>query len=728
MAAAAPLVSVASEKGVEPLKVTADRMAADRTTGNLVASGNVVAVSRPFRMFSDRVSRIGNVYSFANDTMVTTCTNDVGCLHWCAKGSLDYDDGREITARDMTVKMFGVPVFWWPYWWQPLNTDYGWRVMPGYRSRWGAYLLTKYVYDITDDFASAEWGLRGATRFDLRSKNGVALGQSVRWKLGDYGKGKFKVYYLWDEDADRYDRNWHNQKKYNYANWGSEIPDERYALEFSHKWEMTERDIFRVRATYFTDSSFAYDFLRDGMMWLANPYADSARTELAWEHIEDTVGFGVSASGSLCDFNPSVARLPEAYFDVAPQPLFRLPVNYESSTRAGWLNRDYAKYGDAGTAVNYRYFPGVWADYQAFRADTYHRLTLPFKVADVVSVVPRAGVRGTFWSDSGTENVDGFGRNARRDDNVFRSIVEGGVTFAARGVAPIGEDWQHVLEPYADVLVQDARYSSLENGARALYFDSIDGSADWLDQFAGRSRNLPYSWSGVTPGVRNVFRKTGEDGTVRTVFDFDVYAAVQFNDTSWTAGNRYHRLSADQEEPNYGRDGDITVNPGVRTRFFPTDGCAFMARAEWDSQNDTVAYADMEFTKRFSKSFMASVSYAARDHRYWDFSSTPFDPQIMDREDFNWAKYSYAGIEFEHEICDAVAWGPFVRWDMRKNELDEIGAWVDLRTDCLAFRFSLSYENDYTRIDGSEYDHDWSFSVGVYLRAFGDNAGSMFGD
>ena len=418
-AAALPLAASAVSvdvSGVTSLYVSADKMAADRTTENFVASGNVVAVQWPFRMFSDRVSRIGNVYGFSENTMVTTCTNDLDCLHWCAKGALDYDADREITARNMTVKMFGVPVFWWPYWWQPLNTDYGWRVMPGYRSRWGAYLLTKYVYDITDDFASAEWGLRGATRFDLRSKNGVALGQSLRWKAGDYGEGKFKVYFLWDEDADRYDRNWRNTEKFNYSNWRSRVPDERYALEFFHRWEMTERDNLRVRATYFTDSSFSRDFLRDGMMRLANPYADSARTELAWEHIEDTVGFGVSASGSLCDFNPSVARLPEAYFDVAPQPLFRLPVNYESSTRAGWLNRDYAKYGDAGTAVNYRYFPGVWADYQAFRADTYHRLTLPFKVADVVSVVPRAGVRGTFWSDSGTENVGGFGRNVFKDD------------------------------------------------------------------------------------------------------------------------------------------------------------------------------------------------------------------------------------------------------------------------------------------------------------------------
>ncbi len=716
------------EPGVTCLKVSADKMAADRTTGNLVASGNVVAVQRPFRMFSDRLSRIGNVYSFPEGTMVTTCTNDLDCLHWCAKGALDYDDGREITARNMTVKMFGVPVFWWPYWWQPLNTDYGWRVMPGYRSRWGAYLLTKYVYDITDHYADSDWGLRGATRFDLRTKNGAALGQSIRWKLGDFGTGKFKAYYLWDQDADRYDRKWRSRKKYNYSNWNSEVPDERYALEFRHNWEMTERDTLRVRAAYVSDSRFSYDFLRDGMLSLSNPYSDFLHNELAWEHIENTVGFGLSVAGPLCDFNMGVARLPEVYFNVAPQPVFSLPVNYESSTRAGWLNRNYAKYGDSKTAAPYRYYPGRWADYQAFRADTYHRLTLPFKVADVVSVVPRAGLRGTFWSDSGSENLTGYGRTVMRGDDHYRSVVEGGVTFSARGTAMLGDGWRHVLEPYADVLVQSARYHSLHKSNRSLYFDSVDGSADWLDQFAGRSRNLPYSWRGVTPGVRNAFKMTGEDGVARTVFDFDVYAAVQFNDTSWTKGGRYHRLSASPEDPNYGRGGDILVNPGFRARCYPAEDLAFLARVEWDGQNDTVAYADFEVSKRFSEKFKASVSYSARDHRYWDFSSSPFDPAVMRSEDFNWAKYSYAGIEFEHEICDAVAWGPFLRWDMQENELDEVGTWLDLRTDCLAFRFCLSYENDCMRIDGSEHEHDWSFSVGVYLRALGANAGSMFGD
>ncbi len=709
------------------LKVSADKMAADNVTGALVASGNVVAVSAPFRMFSDCVSKVGNVYSFNSPTTVTTCTNDTGCLHWSLSGSLVYEHGKEAVAKDMLLRFFGIPVAWVPYWWQPFDTDYGWRVMPGYRSRWGAFLMTKYVYDIAGDYRSGE-GVRGATRFDLRTKNGVAAGQSLNWKLGDFGEGKFKVYYAHDEDADRYSRWWNNSTHHNYGNWESEIPDNRYMVELAHKVEATERDSIWVNANIHSDTRFAYDFMRSGTMRLSNPYRGVQSSELAWEHLGDTFGAGVSVSGPLSDFYPGISRLPEFYINAMPQPVLFLPVNYESSSRLGWLNRNYAVYGDEKTDQYYRYFPGVWADYQAFRADTYHRLTAPFKIADIVSVVPRAGVRGTYWSASGLESIDGRSRAGLEDDDVVRSIVEGGITFAARGTAPIFETWQHVLEPYFDVLAQKADYSGLDGRRRALYFDSFDGSADWLDQFAGRSRNLPYSWYGFTPGIRNAFRTVGDDGRLRTVADFDVYAAVQCNDTSWTAGDRYHQLSLSQDDPNYGRDGEVLVSPGFRARVSPDETTMLRARVEWDGQNDTVAFADVEISKRFSKSFAATVLYASRDHRYWDFSSSPFKEEIMRNESFNWAKYSYVGVELEHELCDAIAWGPFLRWDAYENELDEAGAWLDIRTDCLAFRFSLSYENDYVRVDGSEYDHDWNFCFGVYLRALGADAGSMFGD
>ena len=709
------------------LKVSADRMAVDNITGNAVATGGVTAALGPFKLKSESVSRTGGEFIFAEPTTVTTCTNDESHLCWSLTGSVTYRAHEEIVAKGMTLRMFGLPVAWVPYWWQPLETDYGWRVMPGYTSRWGAFLLSKYVYHLAGSMEEGEWGLAGSTRADLRTKNGAAVGQSVRWSLGDFGKGKFKVYYAWDEDADRYDKHWNSSRKWHYSNWGSPVPDQRYGMMFEHKWNPTERDFVRARASYYSDSHFRNDFLRDGSFGLDNRFPGAERNELAWEHFETSLAFGASVAGPLNDFYGGVQRLPEVWFDVAPLRVWRLPVNYESQTRLGWLDRNYAKHGKKGTSIPYRYDPGEWASYQAFRADTYHRLSLPFKIADVLSVVPRVGARGTYWSDSGRENLSGYGRTRMLDRDVTRAIAEGGVTFSARATAPYGEMWQHVFEPYLDVLAQEAWYSGLKRGARrALYFDSVDGSADWLDQFAGRSRNLPYSWYGMTPGIRNAFRKTDEKGNTRTVFDIDFYAALQFNDTSWTAGDGRHRLSRSQEDPNYGIDGKVMAAPGVRARWYPTESSSLMARAEWDGENDTIAYADVAWSQKLSEKLSWTLSYSARDQRWWDFSSTPYDKSVERNDDFNWTKFSYAGVSLEQELCDAVAWGPFLRWDLRENELDEAGAWLDLRTDCLGFRFSMSYENDYMRIDGSEHGEDWRFGFGVYLRALGPGSGLMF--
>ena len=713
------------------LQVSADRMAADRATGSLVATGSVKAALGPVRMYSSKVERDGDDWIFADDTRVTTCTNSHDALHWACRGGVRYhgaEGEREFFLRNAWLEMWNMPVAWLPMWWQPLDTDYGWRVMPGYRSRWGGYLLTKYVYTLAGKIREGQWGLGGNTRFDVRTKNGVALGQGVRWSLGDFGKGSFKAYYAWDEDADRYDRRWSSKSKRHYGNWGSTVPDERYGLAIRHRWESGERDVVRARAAYYSDSYFKGDFLRDLRFGPGNVYPSADRNELAWEHLENAFGAGVSVSGPVNEFYGGTARLPEAFIDVMPQSVFGLPFNYESSARLGWLDRQYAKIGRKSTPVPYRYDPGRWADYQAARFDTYHRLTLPFKLFDVLSVVPRAGVRGTWWSDTGRTNIDGYGKAGALDDDAWRTIVEGGATISARLTAPLTDVMTYILEPYSDVTVQEARYHGMRRGARTFLFDAIDGSSDWLDQFAGRGREVPYSWRGVTPGLRNVLRRAGADGVQRTVLDFDIYAAVQLNDTSWTDGGRWHRLSRKQTHPNYGRDGEATVNPGARAAWHLSDDSSLRARAEWDGENDTLAYASAAFSQRISRNLSGTLSFAGRDQRWWDFSSTPYDAAVERNEDFNRVRFAYAGAGLEYELCDAVAVGPYLRWDVRENELDEAGAWLDLRTDCLGFRLSVSYENDYRRIDGSEHGDDWRVGFSVYLRAFGPGAAASFGE
>ncbi|MBR1921168.1 MAG: hypothetical protein IJ829_04080, partial [Kiritimatiellae bacterium] len=236
----------------------------------------------------------------------------------------------------------------------------------------------------------------------------------------------------------------------------------------------------------------------------------------------------------------------------------------------------------------------------------------------------------------------------------------------------------------------------------------------------------PYSWYGVTPGLRNALRKTGEDGQSRTVLDADVYCAVQLNDTHYTEGNRRHRLARSVEDPNYGADDPVAV-PGVRLRWMPAKDVALSGRVEYNTEDDELAYANLTWSHRLADDFSYHVSYFGRDHRRWDYSSTVYDRETMRNDDFNWAHYQFVEAGFEHELCDAVAWCPYVRWDCREGEFDEVGAWIDLRTDCLGFRFSVSYENDYKRIDGSEHDKDWNFGFFVYLRALGPSTGSPFG-
>ena len=728
-AAVAALAFAADLRAAPPgeLKISADRVAADNVTGALAASGHVQAVSAPLILHSAYISRDPDgTITLSDPTQVTTCTNEWDDLHWQVSGEVEFRDRHYVLLRNAWVRMWGVPVMWLPYWYYPMDTDYGWRVMPGYTSRWGAFLATKYVYGICGSTADGHWGLSGDTRLDLRAKNGVALGQMVKWSLGDFGKGKFKVYYAWDRDADRYDRHWNDAKEWNYSHWGNEVPNERYGLSFEHRADLTERDTFWAKAAYYSDSHFHRDFLRDTTMTKGNAFATHMANELAWEHYESSYALGASVSGPLNDFYPGVSRLPEFYFDVNPVPVPLLPLNYESQTRAGYLDRDYAKYGGRDTPVPYRYTPGPWADYNVFRLDTYHRVTAPMKFADFLSVVPRLGYRGTFWSDSGS--VAAPDRRARASgDEVWRSVFEGGVTFAARGRADFDNGMSHVVEPYLDVLAQEAKLYGLGRGGRIYEFDSIDSSRDWLDQFAGRSRNLPYSWYGLTPGLRNVLLETVEGGATRTLFDFDVYCAVQFNDTSYTSGTRYSRQRRHLEDPNYGEDAPIAV-PGARVRWMPTSDVTLSARAEYDTEGDRLAYASLWWKHRLTERFSYYASFWARDHRRWDYSSSPYDAATMNRDDFNWVNYRFVEVGFEHELCDAVAWSPYIRWDCREGELDEVGTWIDFRTDCLGFRFKTSYENDFTRIDGSRCDHDWNFSFYVYLRALGPSSGNPFSD
>jgi len=432
----------------------------------------------------------------------------------------------------------------------------------------------------------------------------------------------------------------------------------------------------------------------------------------------------VETSGRLNEFYAMTGRLPELYFDVNPLPVFSSPINYESQSRFGYLTRDYAEYG-SGVRSALGTNPGLWAQYKSFRLDTYHRLTAPFKTFDdVLSVVPRLGYHGTYWSESGKNDIEGLSV-AQDAGAAFRSIGEAGATFSSRGVAELDGGWLHMIEPYFDALGQQAWYNGCGDDNRPYVFDSIDASRGWEDQFAGRSRNLPYSYYGLTPGLRNVWSSIDETGRVRPIVDLDAYLAAQFNTASHTLGNDSHKL-AKVGSPNYGASNGAYV-PGARLKWMPVDGTTLGTRAEYDIENNRFAYASLLWKQTVTKDFNYSFQYNLRDHRFWDFSSPPqyrVQNRVIDEQGY--CKMQIIDCRFEHKLFEWLAWSPHLRWDASANELDAVGCWIDYLTDCLGFRVILEYDNEISTIDGYWRDEEWSIGFYIYLRAFGADSGNLF--
>jgi len=712
----------------QAMTFSADRIAADDATRSLVATGHIEAVCEPIRVHGEYLTRDADgTMIFHDPACSTTCTNAPGHTHWNVSGEVEYRESDYVILRNAWLRFYEFPIFWLPYMYYSLkNNDCGFSWMPGYTGRWGAYLLTRYSYHLLGDpdHGDTTYWLAGATRFDMRYRQGLALGEDLDWNLGDWGRGNLSIYYAWDRDAEDYYgyESAAYSDSYHSYNWESPVKSSRYMFNFAHRVDLTERDTLRLRASVLSDSSFREDFDRECLFNWQQPWRAYDNSGIFWEHLENSFSFGGELSGRLNDFYGMTDRLPEFYFDVNPMQVFSLPINYESENHIGYLRRNPAEYGISDPTSVYAYNPGTWAYFDAFRFDTYHRLTAPFKTFDdVLSIVPRVGFRGTAWSDSGSDNLTGWGYADERG-GLFRSILEGGATFAGRGVGWVNDKWRHMIEPYLDVLTQKAWMSG---DSRPYVFDGLDESFGWEDQFAGRGRNLPYTYYGVTPGLRNAWDRMDDRGTLRTVFDLDVYTALQFGETRYEGEWDSHCLTK-PGYAHYGKHG-CEVVPGIRARWMPSDDLLMLARAEYDSDDNRVAAADVGMRQIVSKNFSYDVKYTLRDYRCWDFSSSPYDPSQMTSDDFNYAKFHFIHIGFENQPLDWFAWGPYVRWDIRQAELDRIGSWFDYLTDCLGFRFILEYQNSYMRLDGYERDDDWSVGFYIYLRAFGPGSGGALG-
>jgi lipopolysaccharide assembly outer membrane protein LptD (OstA) len=589
--------------------------------------------------------------------VVTTCTNHhEGCHYTMSCRTLRVKPGNRMIGRHTVMRLGRIPVFYTPIWYRSLSDRaVGLSAEAGVRQRMGYFLLTSTKYWISSS-------IRGVTQIDYRSKRGPALGQEIGWRLPEEsGNGRIYGYFANDDGVAGDDT---------YGD-SDLVESQRYRLRFQHYQTFTTRDYVLADVNYLSDPFIMEDFFDSEYRVGYQPQNFATLT-----HRGDDMTMGVSAYKRLNDFYTAVDRVPEVILDVNRQQLGDTPLYYESRNSAAYLQKVYDVNGEG-------------EDYSASRLDTSHMLYWPTRHFGFLNLMPRAGARGTYYSETvsrttvtqsvqvvTTNMVTGAGgvvtpvvtSKTQTNSTVqtlalgsdVRTLMELGLETSFRAFKVLSNDenifgtgLRHVVEPYAN-------YTFIpEPNLRPddLYqFDSVDT----LDK-----------QSTIAVGVRNKMQ-TKHGLSVDDIMDLDVFTTYNLED------------EADQPFSNVGMNSEFHLAAWWQVFM---DASYDMYNSELDVFNARTRFmgevwkADIEHRSRIDDSNLLSADLSYAPNKKWEF-------------------------------------GIYDRYEFERSRLEEQGVFLTRTLDCLAFRVGGGYLPGYTRDDGTEREDDFRISFQLWLTAF----------
>ena len=368
-----------------------------------------------------------------------------------------YPDNRVIYVGS-TLYIGTTPVFYFPYFYQSLDQQSGYQITPGYTSVFGAYLLTGVSFPITEH-------VTGTARFDYRTARGPGLGLNLEYKPnrrvntpsstvgeapyasdddpsvaagltapnptprraaaangtatanGDnpFASGdefalqgaalsrvvrrqegfQFLSYYAHDDHPDlnrtSLDRLPVNVDRYRFALKGAQFITDDLYFKF---------DVDKLSDRYLLQDFYEGEFTRD-------PNPDNV-AQLTYR--QPTFTASLIGRAQFNDFFDATERLPEVTLDIPHLPMWDSGFFYTNTNSAGFLRRTF----DSASPL---------PEYSTFRLDTYHEFTYARTFFGWLSVVPRLGLRATYYSESAPGNDASAALQGLEDDAPLRSLL-----------------------------------------------------------------------------------------------------------------------------------------------------------------------------------------------------------------------------------------------------------------------------------------------------------------
>ena len=626
----------------------------ERLTYNLstreMVTDRFAAAFPPYHVWAEGGSKGTGVTYVLNRATLSTCKEPLESLHyhlWARELTVVPDS--YLKGKHVVTFAGPVPVFYLPWMTRSLEeSKVGIEVQPGYRTHMGAYLLTGISYKFTNWFSAT-------TMLDYRSMRGYAGGEELDWKTPG-GQGKLHAYFLNDTGVDDEDNNYPTNR----------VPDEgRYRLRLKQSEQFEEGWSLVGEINKVSDEFVLEDFYR-------RDYRDSPEPQnflLIGQTREDTA-MSLLGKWRMDDFYTTVSRLPEIRHEFFLTPLMDTGWYYEGYNDVVFLMREPADYLETD-------------DVSFLRVDSSQFFTHPMSL-DIFHLVPRAGVRATWYSETRDQIVwdrEGTITNTLADgtfvssNGTIRTIYdrEGGAVL--RPLFEIGSeasfkgfrDWaggdgetlvkyRHIAEPYVDYTL---RPDLLDQDPEDFY------QIDEVDSYS--------SQHSFQLGMRNTIQ-TKRDGKLYELFDVDV-------------NSTYYMESPLQEEGV----GPLMLKAESR----PTDGFYMRADGQYNVQDSELQQWNIRGTVEPHQMWRLSGEYRYRNEQS---SLGAASVRYIPTEEWNYTVYG--------------------RYNIDESRFEEHSYDIERRMDCMGVRFGVSHEPGYTMIGGQERDDDINVHLELWLTAF----------
>jgi len=542
--------------------VSGDRMRYDVNTGR----GTVRFASSamyPWYGWGEKITRLSEKLYKVENGYVTTC--DYLKPHWRIQAKeifLHMDE--KIVAKGAVVYVGKVPLLYAPRYTHRLDdTRYPFTISPGHNSDWGAYLLTAYNTIIK--------GVKTSFHLDYRQENGIAGGVDAAFSTKG-GKGLLETYYANDDHRELPD--------------GKVEHDQRYRVHYAQTQDLGANTLATVELNKLSDIDFLDDFFRDR-------YEDDLQPQsfvnITRYHPRYTLSLFVRKR--LNDFFNVTERLPELSMDIRNQRIAGTPFYYQSVNSFANLGQEFADDSEPS--------------YDTLRFDTYHRLSFPRKYFGWLVMVPRAWVRGTYF----THGIE--------EDDLFRTAGGGELEFFTK----IFRTWdtqnpklginglRHVIEPS---LIYSYAPDPTVEPEEIFQFDKVD-TVDYMNQ--------------VKLGVRNKLQTKRRNRTWDLI-DFDLYTYYFPDDNA--EGNSFSDVFLDLE-------------------IWPSNHFKFETDARWNTYDGIMDEFNSQFTVFDQDKWAFNI-----EHRHLADASDLLASEFYYRINADWAIKVYGRYEFERSDLEEV--------------------------------------------------------------------------